>query len=360
VTVRDVAHHARVSSGTVSRVLNGLDGVDEKLKARVLLAVQQLGYVHVPVRRSAPVSEIGFLLIVRDVEESRSQVARFWADVLFGAEQAARESGTRIVFRALHGLDDAPESALEQLADLRLRAALLVGPATARTVGALREAGLSLVLVDNAIGGSQVAAVLSDNFFGTTQLVDHLVALGHRDIAFIGGPAEPGRPGTNAIHSIWWRALGFRTALEQHGLPVRPELIEGCDLTQAGGAEATRRLLNAGRFTAVVAANDPTAAGVMLALAGAGISVPDQVSVVGFDDDPAVHTEPALTTAHVDTQAMAELAVRLAMDSLAGAAVGAPHMTCTLPVHLVIRNSTGPPPETPMTLIPPAARKDRQ
>ncbi|MBO0834660.1 MAG: LacI family DNA-binding transcriptional regulator, partial [Actinobacteria bacterium] len=338
VTVRDVARHAQVSSGTVSRVLNGQDGVDEALRARVLSSVQELGYVHVPARRSAPVSEIGFLLIVRDVEESRSQVARFWAETLFGAEQAARRTGTRIVFRALHRLDDAPESALEQVADLRLRGALLVGPATARTVAALREAGVSLVLVDNAIAGSQVAAVLSDNFYGTIQLVDHLVALGHRDIAFIGGPAEPDRPGTNAIHSIWWRALGFRTALQEHGLTVRPELIEGCDLTPAGGAAATRRLLHVGGFTAVVAANDPTAVGVMQALASAGITVPEQMSVVGFDDDPAVHTEPALTTAHVDTRAMAELAVQLAIDALAGA----PPVTCTVPVSLVIRNSTGP------------------
>lgn len=349
VTVRDVARHARVSSGTVSRVLNDHDGVDDELKARVLQSVEHLGYVHGPSRRPSAVSEIGFLLIVRGVEESRTHVDRFWADILFTAEQTARDFGVRVVFRALHGLDEAPESVRDQVADLRLRGALLVGPAAAATAQALRETGVKLVLVDNAIAGSPDAAVLSDNFYGARQLVDHLVGLGHRDIAFIGGPPEAGRPGSNAIHSIWWRALGYRTAMQEHGLEVRPELIEACDLTQPGGAAATRRLLRTARFTAVVAANDPTAAGVIQALSRAGIGVPDQVSVVGFDDSPAVHTEPALTTVHVDTQAMAQLAMRLVIDAVKPTSHHP--MTCTIPVTLVVRDSAGPPPSTPSTPI---------
>lgn len=345
VTVRDIARHAQVSSGTVSRVLNDHAGVDEQLKARVLRAVEHLGYVHGPSRRPAAISEIGFLLMVRSVEESRGHVDRFWADILFSAERAARDVGARVVFRALHGLDEAPESVRDQVADLRLRGALLVGPAPAATVQALREAGVKLVLVDNAIGGSPDAAVLSDNFYGTRQLVEHLVGLGHRDIAFIGGPPEPGHPGSNAIYSIWWRALGYQTAMREHGLQVRPDLIEACDLTQQGGAAATRRLLDTARFTAVVAANDPTAAGVIQALSRAGIGVPGQVSVVGFDDSPAVHTDPALTTVHVDTHAMAQLAMRLVIDATKS---NTPHpVTCTIPVTLIVRDSAGPPPGKP-------------
>jgi LacI family transcriptional regulator len=344
VTVRDVARHARVSSGTVSRVLNDHAGVDGELRARVLQAVEHLGYVHAPARRAAAVSEIGFLLIVRGVEENRTSMARFWADILFSAEQTARDLGARVVFRALHGLDEDPESARDQIADLKLRGALLVGPATAATVRALHSTGVRLVLVDNAIAGSPDAAVLSDNFYGTWQLVDHLVGLGHRDIAFIGGPPEPGRQGSNAIHSIWWRALGFRTAMREHGLQVRPELVEGSDLTAQSGAAAARRLLQSGRFTAVIVANDPTAAGVMQALSSAGIRVPAQVSVVGYDDDPSVHTEPALTTVHVDTQALARLAMRLAVDTV-NSATPRP-ITCTMPVRLVVRDSAGPPPAT--------------
>jgi DNA-binding LacI/PurR family transcriptional regulator len=353
VTVRDVARHAAVSSGTVSRVLNDEDGVAEELRARVLHAVEHLGYVHTSRRRkTAAASEIGFLLVVRDIEEGRPHLGPFWADILFGAEQAARDSGSRVIFRALHGLDKFPDSARKQIADLKLRGALLAGPAPARTVQVLREAGIRLVLVDNAIPGEADTAVLSDNFYGISMAIDHLVALGHRDIAFVGGPPHPGQPGSNAIHSIWWRALGFRTAMREHDLPVRPGLVEGCDLTAQGGAAAARRLLRSGRFTAVVAANDPTAAGVMQALSAAGIRVPAEVSVAGYDDDPSVHTEPALTTVRVDTQALARLAMRLAVDAVNS--VAPQPMTCTLPGHLIIRDSTGPAPATRSITTPDA------
>jgi len=351
VTVRDVARHAAVSSGTVSRVLNDEDSVAEDLRARVLRAVEDLGYVHASRRRkTVTTSEVGFLLVVRDIEEGRGHLGAFWADILFGAEQTARDYGSRVIFRALHGLDQFPDSAREQIADLKLRTALLVGPAPARTVQVLRESGVRLVLVDNAIPGEADTAVLSDNFYGISMAVDHLARLGHRDIAFIGGPPHPGQPGTNAIYSIWWRALGFRTAMQEHGLPVRPNLIESCDLTAQGGAAAVRRLLRAGRFTAVVAANDPTAAGVMQALAAAGVAVPAQVSVVGYDDDPSVHTEPALTTVRVDTQALARLAMRFAVDVVNSASPQP--MTCTLPGQLVIRDSAAPPPANPSTPVP--------
>lgn len=341
VSVRDIARHAAVSNGTVSRVLNGHEGVNPELRARVLHSIEVMGYDRPPAVRT-PLTEAGFLLVVRDVEEERPQVASFWAEVLYGAELEARAGGVRIVFRALHSLDRSPDSIVEQVRDLNLKAALVVGPAPDESVKALTRAGLSLALVDNAVPEPTWPAVLSDNFGGTRAAVEHLLSLGHRDIAFIGGPSQPGRPRSNAIHSIWWRALGYRTALEENDIAVRPELIENCDLTAPGGAGAARRLLKTGGFTAVVAANDPTAVGVLQAFTEQGIRVPGDISVVGFDDDPSFHVTPQLTTVHVDTQAMGSSAVRLLAENVRSAPT-AP-MICTLPVQLVVRGSTGPAP----------------
>jgi LacI family transcriptional regulator len=224
--------------------------------------------------------------------------------------------------------------------DLNLSAAILVGPAPTEAVAALRRPNLPLVLVDNTLTDHTGHAVMSDNFGGTRAAVEHLVALGHRQIAFVGGPMQPGRPGTNAIHSIWWRALGYRTALEEHGIAVRPELLENCDLTVAGGAEAAKRLLDGPPLTAVVAANDPTAVGVLQMFKERGVAVPGDISVVGYDDDPSYHVTPRLTTVHVDTHGMGAAAVRLLADGFNGS-TPAP-MVCTLPVQLVVRASSGP------------------
>lgn len=338
VSVRDIARHAGVSSGTVSRVLNGHRGVNEDMRERVLHAADSLGYER-PTSPRRALGEAGFLLVVREVEEDRPQVASFWAEVLYGAELEARSVGARLVFRALHMLDRDPRSVVEQVRDLNLSAAVLVGPAPAESVAALRRPNLSLVLVDNALPDHSGPAVLSDNFAGARAAVDHLVSLGHRQIAFIGGPTLPGRPGTNAIHSIWWRALGYRTALEDHGIAVRPEHMENCDLTVSGGAEAAKRLLDGPPFTAIVAANDPTAVGVLQTLNETSVTVPGDVSVVGFDDDLSYHVTPRLTTVHVDTQGMGAAAVRLLVDAFNNPPPSP--MVCTLPVQLVVRASSG-------------------
>ena len=353
VSVRDIARQAGVSSGTVSRVLNGHPGVNAEMRERVLSVADALGYER-PASQRPALGEAGFLLVVRDIEEDRPQMASFWADVLYGAELEARSVGARLVFRALHGLDRDPRSVVEQVKDLNLSAAVLVGPAPAEAVAALRRPSLPLVLVDNTLPDHTGHAVMSDNFGGTRAVVEHLVALGHRQIAFIGGPMQPGRPGTNAILSIWWRALGYRTALEEHGLAVRPELLENCDLTVAGGAEAAKRLLDGPPFTAVVAANDPTAVGVLQMFKERGVAVPADISVVGFDDDPSYHVAPRLTTVHVDTHAMGAAAVRLLADGFNGS-TPAP-MVCTLPVQLVVRASSGPAPDFAEAPAAPAAR----
>ena len=338
-TIRDIADQAGVSTGTVSRVLNAEKGVDRVLRERVVAAADQLGYIR---RRRTPsaTTEIGFFLVVRDVEESRTRVGQFWADILFSVESSGRTRGASLVFRALHNLEAAPGSVLEQIADLKVNAAFLVGPAPVETVRALRETGMTVVLVDNAFAGWEGSAVLSDDFGGAQLAVQHLVAAGHTKIAFIGGPTLHGIPGTNSIHSIARRALGYREALTERGLTYNPLIVETSDLTPAGGQQAMARLLDSGgAFTAVIAANDPTAVGVLQELAQRDIEVPAAVSVVGFDDHPPTNPLLPLTTVFVDTDAMGVTAVRLMTDALGDSPP--PAVTATLPVRLIERSSSG-------------------
>lgn len=174
-----------------------------------------------------------------------------------------------------------------------LDAIQLVGVTPVASVRDILRVGRPTCLVDNAVPGLPVDAVLSDSFSGGATAIDHLLRHGHRQIAFIGGPLELGPAPVSSVYTLEWRAIGYRTALHRAGLAVVEELVESCDLTPAGGYQACRRLLVSGRpFTAVFCGKDPCAIGALQALREAGLDVPGQVSVVGFDDDLADHVAP--------------------------------------------------------------------
>ncbi|RFA16900.1 hypothetical protein B7R22_02160 [Subtercola boreus] len=344
VTIRDVAAHAGVSSGTVSRVLNQEPGVNERLRGSVFDAVRQLGYVQRAAKpRLEPISEVGFFLVVLEGSEGRQGVAQFWADILFAVESHARKAGIRVVFRRLLDMEVDSASAADQISDLNLSSAFLVGPAPAEAALSLRRSGLRVILIDNAFPGWEGDAVLSDNFGGSYLVTQHLISLGHQNIAFIGGPRIDVIPGTNSVYSMAWRAMGYREALVANRLPLQPQLIENCNLTVKGASEAVRRLLDTKLpFTAIVASNDSTAVGAMQALEAAGVEVPASVSVVGFDDHPPATPHLPLTTLVVDTNAMGQVAVHVLKQILAEPSF--PHQTATVPVKLRIRETTAPAP----------------
>jgi LacI family transcriptional regulator len=208
-----------------------------------------------------------------------------------------------------------------------------------------------MVLVENSAPGERVDAVLSDNFSGAHAAVAHLVEHGHREVAFIGGPfhvsAPPGLYRTNTVWSIEQRALGYRAALGEAGIQPDNRLYEGENLSTAGGYRACQRLLATRRpFTAIFCCNDETAVGAMRALHEAGLRVPSDVSVVGFDDiEVAQHLTPPLTTVRVDKEAIGGLAVqRLLARALSPRAVAS---TLALHVELIRRETVAAPPTEP-------------
>ncbi|MFF4888269.1 LacI family DNA-binding transcriptional regulator [Micromonospora chersina] len=337
-----MAQHANVSSGTVSRVLNQRANVAPDLRERVIRSAELLGYQPSGIARhgggAGPVQSIGFLLTLPYLGPVPELMAPFWAAVLQGAETEAGRRGARLTYSSFPGQGVAPAQVLTRVGELGLDATLLVGDPSPEVVDALERLTIPVVLVDTQLEHGRHDAVLPDYAEGSRLVVDELIAAGHRDIAFIGGPLVPGSRVHNQIPAIEARARGLRDSLAYAGIPFRPELVETCDLTQAGGAAAAARLLaGADRFTAIFCANDATASGAVQALRDAGRQVPTDVSVVGAGDELGAHIFPPLTTFRFDVTDLGATAVRRLFQRAEDASAGT--ATLLLPVDLVRRSS---------------------
>ncbi len=217
----------------------------------------------------------------------------------------------KVTYRSLNTLLSTPDTLLLTIYEMKLGGILLVGSVELAIVRLLQETGIPVVLVDNYV--PQVNCVLGNNFEGAKNAVDYLISMGHRQIAIIGGPSTLEGPyPLNRIHTIERRAEGYRVALTNAGLPVLAELYEAGSLSVESGYTACQRLLaRAIPFTALFCTNDEMAIGALKALREAGLRVPADVSLVGFDDlDHARHLDPALTTVRVDKEMLGAIAVK--------------------------------------------------
>ena len=350
MTVRDIARHANVSNGTVSRVLNDHVNVASDLRSRVLQAADELGYrpnhrtQRAPALRS--LRSIGFLLTLPHLESHQDLMAPFWAHLLQGAEAEAARMGAKVTYCSLPGRHVAPVDVLHRVRELGLDATLLVGAPSEAVIAAVEELGMPVVVLDSVLEADEHTvphdAVVPDYYGGTVLVTRQLLAAGHREVAFIGGPVVPGTV-RNAVPAVEMRARGFREALAHACLPYAADMVVESDLTQQGGYDATRALLAARPgTTGLVCANDALASGAMRALRGLGRRVPEDVSVVGGSDELGEHTFPPLTTYRLDQPALGAVAVqRLARRA---DHPSAPAVTTILPVDLVRRQSVVPPP----------------
>jgi len=347
VTIKDVATQADVSVGTVSRVFNNHSNVTDEIRQRVLKVASELGYYgrSTPDTTARPsgrsLKEIGFLYYSNlDMSiDGNVGVNPFWSHILHGAENEARKSNMKMTYRTICDVSHSPQLLLSTIYDMKLGGILLVGPTEPEMIKVIQTAKLPLVLVDNYVPRLSVDAVLCDNFEGARQAVEYLIHAGHSQIAFIGGPTLEGPRPINEVYTIERRAAGYRTALLDAGIPVRYELYESGDLTSEGGYNACQRLLAKGAsFSALFCANDATAIGALKALRDAGCRVPEEVSLVGFDDlDTALYLSPALTTVRVNKEALGSTAVK---NLLARAAdMDAVSVISLLEVELVERDS---------------------
>jgi DNA-binding LacI/PurR family transcriptional regulator len=345
VTIKDIAQRASVSVGTVSRVFNQHRGVHEDVRELVIRTAAELGYVGIAgryARQKIPstLKKIFFLLTEHDAGVPGTRDF-FWSQILHGVQSEARHYNCKVSYLGI-GEFDSLKLCLEQMRGISNRAILLAGASKDEIAVALRNMGCPLVLIDNYWPNTAADSILSDGYNGAYEAVTYLIECGHRSIAYIGGPLIEERSGSNAIYSIALRSSGYRNAHIDRGIPLCHHLQASSDLTPEGGYAACHRLLDTFiPFTALFCANDKVAIGAMKALHDRGIAIPDDCSVIGFDDiEFAKQTTPPLTTVRVYKEVMGAIAVRTLIARVENPdTVGT---TSLVPVQMVIRNSVAP------------------
>jgi LacI family transcriptional regulator len=342
ITIREVARLGGVSVGTVSRALNGYPDVSEETRSRLIELARQLDYTPAAAARSLVLERSQLIGVFLETGEGHPDLQHpFFHGVLVGLKERLGAAGFDLLLFAREAGGDGwgSGSYLARSRHHGVDGVVLMGvdPRDAE-IGRLLASEVPCVGVDIELQGPHSAYVISDNATGAARAVRHLAELGHRRIATITGMLEthPGRD----------RLRGYRAELEAQKLPYRDEYSVGGDYYFDSGAAAMARLLELPEPpTAVFAASDLMALGALRTAAGAGIAVPEQLSVVGFDDIPwAEHANPPLTTLRQDKHGLGRAAgdalLRRLEDEDAEPAVD------VLPVELMVRATTAPPPGT--------------
>ena len=309
-TIKDVARASGVSTATVSYVLNnGPRRVVPATRARVQAAIETLQYHPSTMARGLSQKRLDCLGVVFPQPNPGLVSDSYFGAVLDGIIQAATERRQNVTLYT--GLEWSGVASLPAFRDRRVDGLLLVATLTdSGLVPALTEAGLPFVLINGASSDPRVSQVDVDNANAARQVVAHLAALGHTRIALLGGQANS--PSTAP------RRAGFIAAMAEVGLSVDPSLLLEGAYTRAWGHEGMARLLKlATPPTAVFAGGDGIAAGAYTACAEAGVSIPDQMSLIGFDDASyAKDLVPALTTVRHPLTQIGATAATVLLDRL--------------------------------------------
>jgi len=284
-TVHEVARVAGVSAATVSRLLNGTAKVSEDKRQAIEDAIERLNYkpnVLAQNLKTGSSRTIGIL--------TQSLVSGYFADAMAGVDEALQGTGYAPLIVSGHWHAEEEAERIELLIARRVDGlVILSGKLKDEQILGLSEQ-VPIVAFGRDLQGPRAYGFCLDNYRGACDAVEHLVAHGHRDIAFIAGPSDH--------QDALARLAGYRDTLAKHGIKAQRKLVLPGDFSESGGLQAVEGLLASGQpFSAIFAANDLTAYGARLALYRRGIAVPDQVSVVGFDDlHSSMYTTPPLTT----------------------------------------------------------------
>ena len=329
-TIKDIARELGLSVATVSRALSRPELLKDATRERVLEVTERLGYQPNLIARGLRMKQTRLVFVVTP------SLSPFFLGAFRGVQQAAGEAG----YDALMGHTDRSAEQeglfLDQLASGRADGMIMVTSADAHALNRRRAHRGDMVAALEAIEGLDIPTVQVDNAEAGAQAARHLIALGHRRIAHIAGPAR--------MPMAQHRLEGFERALREAGLDPHAYPRLAGDFTMDFGEKAMRTLLAFNPPpTAVFAANDEMAVGALQAAKQAGLRVGVDLSVIGFDDQPIARLyEPALTTVHVPT---AQLGYR-AMQQLARVMAGqAAERETVLPTHVIARHTTGPAPD---------------
>jgi LacI family transcriptional regulator len=330
-TIKDVAALAGVSFTTVSHVLNDTRPVSADARRRVLAAVEEIGYLPSAVARSLRKSETKIVgVLVPNVNNP------FFAELVVGVEECCRLAGYSVFLCNSDNDPKRQQQYMRTLLEKRIDGLLLSSAGDAEALARIfKLATVPSVTVDRLVPGARADRVSVNNLDGAHKAVKHLLDLGHRNIACVSGPGE--------FEVTLERVDGWRRALQERGLVPDESLLVESDFSSAGGYEAVRQLLRARpEITAVFASNDMMALGALRAAAELGLRVPQQFSVVGFDDvELSGFVYPALTTVGCSIKELGREAARVLIDRIDNP--GAPLKDVQLTPRLVVRESTAAP-----------------
>lgn len=328
-TLATIAASAGVSVATVSKVLNGRSDVAPATRSLVQSLLQQHDYVAAPARRgetAAPVSvEVQF----------DDDLNAYSTEIIQGAVEAGAELGAAVVVSIRKGGDRASGWARDLVAAGRQALIVVTSELTAGQLGALSRARLPLVVIDPLnLPRARVTSVGSTNFAGGLSATRHLLSLAHRRIAYIGGPA------LSACNQA--RLHGYRAALEAEGVPELPGYVRAGHFRYQDGLTNGAAVLSLPQPpTAIFAGCDEIALGVMEVARSRGLRIPEDLSIVGFDDTQIARmASPPLTTVRQPLREMGRAALRTALRLAAGESVDSHHVE--LATELVVRGSTAP------------------
>jgi LacI family transcriptional regulator len=327
-TIRDVARHAGVSVATVSKVLNNRYGVAAATYTHVQKVIAELGYEASLVAQSLRNHRTNVIgILVADLEP-------FSTELLKGAADAIRGTGFELVIYSAGGRTDEHDGwerrYLSRLSGTLIDGAILVTPTIIEV-----NYGAPFVAVDPHTGTSQMPTIDADNLRGAHLATEHLIELGHRRIAMLTGRHD--------LQSSHLRERGYRQALKKADLKIEERLIKPGEYHLEPSRNSARKMLSMPNPpTAIFAANDISAIAAMAVAAELGLRVPQDLSVVGFDNIPeSALSSPALTTIEQPIRQMGHRAVEMLIELIRGQALAETHLT--LDTRLVVRQSTAAP-----------------
>ena len=333
LTLEEIAELTGVSRSTVSRVVNDQPNVRDQVRERVWQVIHETGYQPHAAARSLVTRRTHIIGTIIPEAVTKLFTDPFFPLLLFGVTETCNAHKYHLMLSLFNGPADQEELYRRivgggNLDGVLVASAHLDDPLFPK----LLQDGVPFVLVGRH-PDERVNYIDVDNVGGARMAVEHLIRLGHTRIATITGPASMAH-GED-------RLVGYRQALEAHHLPVDEKLIVEGDYTEPSGSMGAQRLLPASP-TAIFAASDMMAIGALKALREAGLRVPDDIALIGFDDlRIAAAIEPALTTVHQPIERLGSMAVDLLLDLIANSPNGQSPVRMILPTQLVVRASCG-------------------
>jgi LacI family transcriptional regulator len=332
-TIKDVAREANVSIATVSLVINNHGRISQETRKKVLKTIKNLNYHPSRSARglvSRSTGNIGFIL----TEEHFLRTEPFYTNIFLGTEFEARTKDYYVLLATVNSSFSKGDLLPRFIVEKNFDGIVIAGKVPNSLIESILEYKKPTVFVDFSPNNGDYSNVLTDNLKGGQLATEHLIEYGHKNIAFVGGEISHS--------SIKDRLQGYKFALEGAKINIDESLIITNDeyLSRQNGCSSAELLINRRKdVTAIFAANDAIAIGVMQCLKNKGIEIPDRISVIGFDDVEAdLFTDPPLTTIRVPKLDMGIEAIQLILGIINNKHIKAKKIL--VPVELIVRKST--------------------